>query len=173
MPLNLEMKFDGGLQEYSAKLKELGEGLKDFSGLFRDIMDYFEGQDIKGLKVGSLGKPIHEIFESKGQKIGADWTNESKYDAWKEKHPEVRKYDVPITGNQVLSGHLLHSLLNDADEDAVRTIDKMSMVYGVNNKYTIYWQEKRRILDFFPEMVTDINHILVAWLKGYLDDIKE
>lgn len=188
MPFAIEMQFDGGLKNFKIALQDLAGKLHSFKKLFEMIQDYFEGKDIRfnrvigqsSTKEGVLPRteaatlnpamkdPILEIWKSEGQKIGSNWTNSALYEQWKNINwKDAREFNIPIDRKnaQVLTGQTLFGLLNRDDSTAVRVIDDLSMVYGIDNEYAKYWQEKRKILDFFPAMLEDIRHIVTAFVQ--------
>lgn len=170
----LTLKFDGGLTAYQRGIQEEIDALKSFRTLFEAIMNYMEGD---GGNLSTMShkykekppSPIVEIWKSKGAKIGASWQNSAYYNLWKKQNWEgYRTFSVPFgMTEQVLSGQTLSALLNKDTQGAVRQADSRMMVYGVENEYTHHFQEnsKRRVLDFYDEMLRMIDRITGAWLR--------
>ena len=170
MALQLSMAFDGGAETFTRVLDKGSEAIKDLSPFFRNVIAYFEGK-------GNTKSSIQTIYEEEGHPIGGEWSlTSAKYAAWKEKHwSEERVYDVGNDRNalQILTGATLYSLQESNAPKAVRTINPMSMVYGTSVPYAEYNQEKRKILDFFPQMETDISRIFRLYLHDIAPELDE
>lgn len=171
MAVQLQFKFDGGMQQYNRALKSLVDGVKDFKPLFQDIIDYFEGYGD-----ATLDKPINKIYDTKGGIIGGNWTNSPKYEKLKDKiWKDRRKITAPYPKwEQILSGMQLAALLNSRAKGAVRVLSNFAMMYGVQNDYTHKQQAKKKVLDFYPKMIRDIDRITARWIaKMGLNEVDE
>ena len=96
------------------------------------------------------------------------------YAEWKGKNwSAAREYDVPISGEhlQILSGSTLHSLLFGDDPNAVRQVDDKSMVYGTKVDYASLNQDRHHILDFYPGMIEEMDHILALYIHNLSPEI--
>ena len=168
--IKLEMQFDGGLEAYQKAFDPLIEGLQNFESLFNIFIEYFEGRDTGLSGFDNIKSPIIEIFESEGGLINGDWGYHStEYEEWKDKHwEEEREYSFAYVSNeskQILSGRTLYSLLHSDSDDAVREVSNNSMIYGTDVPYAYYNQTTRKILDFFPEMEKNMDHLIAFWVK--------
>lgn len=164
MQVLLSFKFDRGLEDFNIALAKELDGLKDFRGLFRAIVDWFEGKS----ELMGKGSPIVEIFESKGSLLGANWTNSAKYEEWKTEHwQELRVVGLPISdkAEQILSGHQLGALLSSQHSNAVREFTDKSMIYGVENEYSDRQQEKKHILDVSDKMNAGLERLIARWVR--------
>lgn len=167
----LTLKFDGGLKTYQRGIDKEISALRSFRTLFEAFVSYLEGNGGNLTTMSHRYKekapsPILEIWKSKGAKIGANWKNTGMYEYWKRHNWEAyRVFNVPF-GNteQVLTGQTLSALLNEGTKGAVREIDDRLMVYGVENEYTKGWQDTRRVIDFYDDMIRMMDRITGAWL---------
>lgn len=163
MPVLLSFKFDQGQKQFNADLGTLLDGLKDFRGLFKAIVDWFEGvSDLMGKE-----SPIIDIFKSEGSVLGASWENSIEYENWKNLNwQEMRVVGLPI-GNkskQVLTGHQLGALLSSQHPNAVREYGEKMMIYGVENEYSEKQQEKKHILDVYDKMDRGLERLIARWI---------
>ena len=111
MPVLIAMKFDGGLKRYAAGIKSELDGLKNFSKLWKMVIEYFEGRsDVTGFVNIS---PFVDIWNSEGHIIGGNWTNTAKYETWKAKnYKRFRKF--PMRSEEHTSELQSHSFISYA-----------------------------------------------------------
>lgn len=162
MPIQISLKFDEGEREYNRALKAVLDGLDDFSGLWKEIIRYLEGDGDQDLQ-----DPTMAIWKSKGTIINGKWTNSLKYEKIKDKiWQKRRKVSWPFPKwEQILSGHQLAALRNSSALGAVRVITKWAMAWGVQNDYSQVQQKKKKFMDFYPAMIRDIDRITARWIN--------
>lgn len=177
MPVLIAMKFDGGLKRYAAGIKSELDGLKNFSKLWKMVIEYFEGRsDVTGFVNIS---PFVDIWNSEGHIIGGNWTNTAKYETWKAKnYKRFRKFPMPrgfkggSNAKQVLSGQTLSGLVNSHTPGAIRSASTNNLIYGIDNAYSKKWQDKRHLLDFFGKMNKNLNRVIANFVMRNAKDLE-